>query len=211
MLRFRMFTSILFSKSSEQKGDLERFETTYREMFDQEWNANKDLIAFSLGEASAVMHRLFPSRYQTQDSWVQAVQDRADITAGRLAERCKDLMARRRPQKNLVFVVDEVGQFVARDVQKMLDLQAAVQSIGRIGRGKIWVVVTSQEKLTELVGGLDDKRVELARLMDRFPLQVHLEPSDISEVTSKRVLAKNAAALDTLRELFGKNLSLIHI
>ena len=189
----------------EQKGELERFETTYREMFEQDWNANKDLIAFSLGEASAVMHQLFPNRYQTQDSWVQGVQDRADITAGRLAERCKDLMGRRRPQRNLVFVIDEVGQFVARDVQKMLDLQAAVQSLGRVGRGKIWIVVTSQEKLTELVGGLDDKRVELARLMDRFPLQVHLEPSDISEVTSKRVLAKNAAALDVLRELYSRH------
>jgi hypothetical protein len=188
----------------EQRGELEQFETTYREVFDQDWNANKDLIAFSLGEASAVMHQLYPVRYQTSDSWVQAVQDRADITAGRLAERCRDLMGRRRPQKNLVFVIDEVGQFVARDVQKMLDLQAAVQSLGRVGRGKIWIVVTSQEKLTELVGGLDDKRVELARLMDRFPqeLQVHLEPSDISEVTSKRVLAKNAAALNTLRELY---------
>jgi hypothetical protein len=103
-----------------------------------------------------------------------------------------------------VFVIDEVGQFVARDVQKMLDLQAVVQSLGRVGRGKIWLVVTSQEKLNELVGGLDDKRVELARLMDRFPqeLQVHLESSDISEVTGKRVLAKNAPAQQLLRPLF---------
>ena len=68
----------------------------------------------------------------------------------------------------------------------------------------MWLVVTSQEKLSELVGGLDDTRVELARLMDRFPqpLQVHLEPSDISEVTSKRVLSKNAEAQKLLRELF---------
>lgn len=189
----------------EQKGELKRFEATYRELFEQEWDANKDLIAFSLGEASTVMNRMFPERYPTPDSWVQAVQDRADITPGRLAERCKELMGRRRPERNLVFVVDEVGQFVARDVQKMLDLQAAVQSLGRVGRGKIWIVVTSQEKLTELVGGLDDKRVELARLMDRFPLQVHLEPSDISEVTSKRVLAKNAKALDVLRELYERH------
>lgn len=186
----------------EQKGDLERFKQAYREMFDQDWSANKDLIAFSLGEASAVMHQLYPDRYHTPDSWILAAQDRADINPGKLAERCRDLMGRRRPQKNLVFVIDEVGQFVARDVQKMLDLQAAVQNLGRIGRGKFWIVVTSQEKLTELVGGLDDKRVELARLMDRFPLQVHLEPSDISEVTSKRVLAKNAAAMGALRELY---------
>jgi hypothetical protein len=39
-------------------------------------------------------------------------------------------MGRRRPSKNLVFVIDEVGQFVARDVQKMLDLQAACRALG---------------------------------------------------------------------------------
>src|SRR3954468_13157752 len=129
---------------------------------------------------------------------------RADITPNDLADRCLELMARRRPGKSLVFVVDEVGQFVARDVQKMLDLQAVVQSLGRVGRGKMWLIVTSQEKLTELVGGLDDKRVELARLMDRFPLQVHLEPSDISEVTSRRILTKNSAGERLLREQFEK-------
>src|SRR2546422_2605970 len=111
-------------------------------------------------------------------------------------------MARHRPDESLLFVVDEVGQFVARDVQKMLDLQAVVQNLGRLGRGKLWLVVTSQEKLSELVGGLDDKRVELALLMDRFPLQVHLEPADISEVTSKRVLSKNAAAEKCVLDLF---------
>ena len=111
-------------------------------------------------------------------------------------------MERRADGKTLVFVVDEVGQFVARDVQKMLDLQGIVQSLGRVGRGKMWLVVTSQEKLTELVGGLDGQAVELARLMDRFPLQVHLEPSDISEVTSRRVLAKTSEGAKRLRDLF---------
>ena len=42
-------------------------------------------------------------------------------------------------------VVDEVGQYVARDIQKMLDLQAIVQQLGVKGRGKVWVMVTSQE------------------------------------------------------------------
>jgi hypothetical protein len=148
------------------------------------------------------MHELEPDTDPTADSWREAAMQRADITPGRLAQRTLELMRRREPGKALVFVIDEVGQFVARDVQKMLDLQAVVQNLGIAGRGKLWLVVTSQERLTELVGGLDDKRVELARLMDRFPLQVHLEPADISAVTSKRVLAKNAAAEKHLRELF---------
>jgi hypothetical protein len=136
------------------------------------------------------------------DSWVKAVKNKADISPGKLAERANELMKRRRPGQVLMFVVDEVGQFVARDVQKMLDLQAVVQSLGVKGRGRHWTVVTSQEKLGELVSGLDDKKIELARLMDRFPLQVHLEPSDISEVTGRRVLSKNAPAQKVLGELF---------
>ena len=37
-----------------------------------------------------------------------------------------------------------------------------MQQLGAKGRGKHWLVVTSQEKLSELTGGLDDRRVELA-------------------------------------------------
>ena len=180
----------------EEKGHLAGFEAEYGRLFKKEWSHEKGKVAFALSEASRVLHSLDPETYPMADSWVKAVKNKADISPGKLADRANELMKRRRPGQALMFVVDEVGQFVARDVQKMLDLQAVVQSLGRVGRGKHWVVVTSQEKLGELVSGLDDKKIELARLMDRFPqeLQVHLEPSDISEVTSKRVLTKNALA-----------------
>ncbi len=186
----------------EADDGLDDFKFKYREIFAKDWDTEKGKIALAVQQASRVMRALDPDTYPTADSWRESAMKRADITPGDLAKRCLELMARHRPDESLLFVVDEVGQFVARDVQKMLDLQAVVQNLGRLGRGKLWFVVTSQEKLSELVGGLDDKRVELARLMDRFPLQVHLEPADISEVTSKRVLSKNAAADKCLRDLF---------
>lgn len=189
----------------EEAGQIEAFKAKYEEIYSKGWDTGKGLIAMALQQASRVMHEMEPSTYPTADSWRESAMQRADITPGDLAKRGMELMRRRCPGKTLLFVVDEVGQFVARDVQKMLDLQAVVQNFGRMGRGKMWIVVTSQERLTELVGGLDDKRVELARLMDRFPLQVHLEPADISEVTSKRVLSKNAQAEKALRELFAKH------
>jgi hypothetical protein len=189
----------------EEKGTLGKFEDEYKRLFKKEWSSEKGKVAFALSEASRVLHSLDPDTYPMADSWVKAVKNKADITPGKLAERAGELMKRRKPGLSLMFVVDEVGQFVARDVQKMLDLQAIVQQLGVKGRGKHWVVVTSQEKLGELVSGLDDKKIELARLMDRFPLQVHLEPSDISEVTSRRVLAKNAAAQSSLGKLFDEH------
>lgn len=192
----------------EAEARLEEFKRTYAKVYKgKKWDEEKGKVAFAMQQASRVMNELEPETYPTVDSWRESAKSRADITPGLLATRCKELMERRSPGRTLTFVIDEVGQFVARDVQKMLDLQAVVQSLGRVGRGKIWIVITSQEKLTELVGGLDDRRVELARLMDRFPqeLQVHLEPSDISEVTSKRVLSKNADAEKVLRDLFSQH------
>jgi hypothetical protein len=190
--------------SLEAEGKLDEFKGAFLDLTGKQWDDRKDLVAFSLAEASATMHRINPAIYQDNDSWSDSAKGKADITPGTLADRATELIAVRKPGHTLVFVIDEVGQFVARDVQKMLDLQAIVQQLGIKGRGKHWLVVTSQEKLGELTGGLDDRRVELARLMDRFPqpLQVHLEPSDISEVTAKRVLAKNAAAQTQLGQLY---------
>ena len=209
----------LFLESLEYAGDLDlseleitleeqerlgEFKAKYEQLFEKSWDAEKGKVAFAMQQASRVMHELEPETFTTVESWRESARGRADITPRGLAKRCLELIERHRPGSSLVFVIDEVGQFVARDVQKMLDLQAVVENFGVVGRGKMWLIVTSQERLNELVGGLDDRRVELARLIDRFPqpLQVHLEPSDIAEVTGRRVLAKNADAQNALRELF---------
>ncbi len=186
----------------EERGELDIFKGAYRTENNKDWDTGKRRPMFALGETSKTLNGLWPETFPTPQFWAETSRNRTDITAGKLAERFVELMGRRKPGQSLMFVIDEVGQFVARDVQKMLDLQAVVQQLGVKGRGKHWVVVTSQEKLNELVSGLENSKIELARLMDRFPTQVHLEPSDISEVTGRRVLRKNAAAEGLLGKLF---------
>lgn len=189
----------------EQEGTFEEFKSNFLAETGKSWDDRKRSIMFALMEASRTLHRMNPATFPAVDSFSKVANNRNDISPGRLAERIVELMARHRPGQSLMFVVDEVGQFVARDVQKMLDLQAVVQQLGVKGRGKHWIAVTSQERLDELVSGLDSSKIELARLMDRFPLQVHLEPSDISEVTSRRVLQKSGAAEKSLGDLFEAN------
>ncbi|HAZ62366.1 MAG TPA: BREX system P-loop protein BrxC [Armatimonadetes bacterium] len=187
----------------EQNGQLARFEEAYARTYSPStWADDKSLTAVALSRASAVMYALDPGTYATQDSWLQAVQGRAAISPDRLATRIKELMERRRPGRAAVLVIDEVGQFIASDLQKMLDLQAIVEDLGRIGKGRFWLVVTAQERLNEVVSGIDSTKLELPKIMDRFSTQIHLDPSDIAEVTSRRVLAKNPEAQTTLRELY---------
>ena len=56
-----------------------------------------------------------------------------------------------------------------------------------------------------MVAAIDSKRVELAKLQDRFRYRVDLAPSDIREVATKRVLAKKAEAEQPLKKLFAEN------
>ena len=125
-----------------------------------------------------------------------------------------ELARRRRPGKALVFIIDEVGQHVARSGDKIEDLRATVEEFGKVGKNLLkatkiiapcWIVVTSQEKLDEVVAAIDSKRVELAKLQDRFRYRVDLAPSDIREVATKRVLAKKEAAVPILTKLLRRN------
>ncbi|WP_143370518.1 hypothetical protein, partial [Escherichia coli] len=46
--------------------------------------------------------------------------------------------------RNILFMVDEVGQFIGKDAQMMLKLQTITENLGVICGGRAWVIVTSQ-------------------------------------------------------------------
>src|SRR5690606_34476250 len=64
------------------------------------------------------------------------------------------------------------------------------------------MIITSQVKLDEFVDDIEDKRVELAKMQDRFPIRVDMGPADIREVATRRVLAKTSAAEALLAKRF---------
>ena len=194
----------------EGDGKLDQFLTEFESLHGKPWTERRNL-GLAPNEAGAVLSRMDPKTYPSADSWAAANLGRADITANKLAARAFELMARRRPGKALIIIVDEVGQYVARSVDKMFDLQGVIQAFGVEGRNRVesqravspcWIVVTSQEKLDEVVTALDSKKIELAKLQDRFRITVDLKQSDITQVTSERVLKKSPEATERLTALF---------
>lgn len=192
----------------ENEGKLAAFVEAYARTFGADWDEQKHFAATARNRASRVLHELEPATYPHADSWARTPLA-LEINANFVARRAWELMGRRGGGRALVFIIDEVGQYVARSNQKMLDLQGLVQALGREGKnhahewkGQVWIVVTSQERLTEVVDNLGGHQVELARLQDRFATSVDLAPSDIREVTSQRVLKKKPSAKDALRSLY---------
>ena len=198
----------------EGDGKLDEFCQRFEEMHQKPWRARRK-VGTGINEASAVLHAMDPKTYPYADSYAKSLgKGRADINPNSLAQRAFELAARRKQGKTLIFIIDEVGQYVSRSVEKMLDLQAVVQAFGKEGKNRVeqkkavspfWIVVTSQEKLNEIVDALDSKKIELARLQDRFRIPIDLKQSDIPEITGKRVLDKKEEAKARLEALYDAN------
>ncbi|MGA8610592.1 MAG: BREX system P-loop protein BrxC [Xanthobacteraceae bacterium] len=198
----------------EAEGKLPEFVATCQTLLNKDWETVR-AGAQKLSRASAILHELDPKLYPSADSWSLSQRNRdASISVSKVVKRTFDLWGRRRKGKALVFIIDEVGQHVARSGDKIEDLRATIEEFGKVGKNLLkqgtiiapcWIVVTSQEKLEEVVAAIDSKRVELAKLQDRFHYRVDLAPSDIREVATKRVLAKKAEAEIPLKKLFSEN------
>lgn len=183
----RNFTLAELEYTLEGDGKLEEFEAAFADIVGQPWQERR-FTALAKRDAMRALDAVYGGG-SGLPKWALEL-DAPDIDADWFAARALELLQRRGSgSQRLVFVVDEAGQYVARSVQRMLDLQGLAEAFQKL-RGRLWLVVTSQEKLNDVVDSLESKQVELARAQARFPLRVDLLPSDIDEVTGKRVLDK---------------------
>ena len=82
----------------------------------------------------------------------------------------KEYLDSKGPEHRLLFMVDEVGQFIGTDSHLMLNLQTITEELGTICKGRAWVVVTSQEDIDAVLGEM--KHVQGQRLLeDPGPVQ----------------------------------------
>lgn len=197
----------------EEDGQLDAFMSACSKRFNKEWRIVRKM-AQNWNMTSAVLHEMDPATYPNTESWSNAVLAKSrQVTLAEFIDQTFRALKARRPDHGLVFIVDEVGQYIAHSDEKIEDLRAIVEQFGKESRNRlkkqeikapVWVVVTSQERLDEVIAGIDSKKVELARLQERFPkdLRVDLKPSDIREVASSRILAKREDGEIELKKLY---------
>src|SRR6266542_621517 len=113
---------------------------------------------------------------------------------------------RKRPQR-LLFVADEVGAWAGRNLDRIEQMRALVEELSVVAQGRIWLMVTSQERLSDVVANapLQDPRAARDlqhRLEARFRVNVHLESSEVGTVIENRILTKKPAAWPALEKLW---------
>jgi hypothetical protein len=172
----------------ESEGRLAAFEAAYARVHGHDWQTDRD-TSLAKNRASAALSDMDSDTFPSADSWSKSFEP-PHLDARWFARRAIDMVERRGGgARRLVFVVDEVSQYIARSIDRITAVQAVAESFQQ-QRGRLWLVATGQERLEEVYEGLEGTQSELQRLRDRFPLTVDLLPSDIREVVSRRVLEK---------------------
>ena len=121
------------------------------------------------------------------------------------AEEMVELIRRKSGKKNIIFIIDEVGQYVSAKPNLILNLDGLAKNLKQIGGGAVWIFATAQQTLTEDNESAMHNAPGLFKLKDRFPIQIHLEASDIKEICHKRLLTKSASGGQELGGLFDSN------
>jgi len=146
-------------------------------------------------------HEIYPELFPTPTAFSSDTDGFYQFEKDRVQEMI-NLIRRKSGKEHVLFVIDEVGQYIAARDNLILNLDGLAKNLKGYGDGKVWIIATAQQTLTE-----DDPRAsfnsdKLYKLKDRFPIQIDLESSDIKEICYRRLLGKSPDGEKALGDLF---------
>ncbi len=183
----------------EEKGRLDVFHAAYQRASGEPWLAARDAWEFHRDEVVSAFMEALDQSQASAEKWVDGDGGHFSLTVENFAGWVKRYLDSRGPEHRIMFLADEVGQFIGGDTHLMLNLQTITEQLGTICGGRAWVVVTSQEDLDAVLGDLTaTKQQDFSKIQGRFKTRLSLSSANVDEVIKARLLAKNAAAAEPL-------------
>ncbi|MDP9363898.1 MAG: BREX system P-loop protein BrxC [Chloroflexota bacterium] len=188
----------------EREGRYGDFQQAYNEEFGGEWTTIHNDALVAVPRADRLVPRFYPQEYPEPGAF-RATRFSLDRDARALAAEMLEIVRRKSGHRNVIFLIDEVGQYVAPRGDLILNLDGLARNLKELGEGRAWIVATGQQTLAEIVERAAYNSTELNKLRDRFPIGITLDASDIREITHRRLLAKSPEGEAALRDLFRAN------
>lgn len=193
----------------ELEGKTEAFRAAYEQASGRPWLEWRRTFT---SKSEPIIEALAACGFQTREEaerWYNATEPE-DLSIDTLTNEIRDYAERRAREHNgqfrLLFMVDEVGQYIGGNTSLMLNLQSIVEGIASKCAGRVWVVVTGQEAIDEITSVASD---DFSKIQGRFDTRLSLSSSDASEVIKRRVLAKTPDATQLLSMKYQENAAVL--
>lgn len=185
----------------EGEGKLEEFKELYLAQRGKRWEEEHNNPLLAIPTADRLLPQILPDVYDTPGKFL-ALKFVPAIDVRARAAQMIDLIRRRSGSDCIVFVIDEAGQYVAPHRDFILNLDGLARSLKDLGRGKVWIVATGQQTLSETEVNVAYNSLDLFKLKERFPIAIDLQAQDIREITQRRLLTKSADGDALVRSMY---------
>jgi len=179
----------------EEKGLLESFQSTFQRECGDSWLTERDAWEFHRDHVITALNETLGQSEESVEKWVDGGAENFSLTVENFAKWVKRYLDSKGKDQRIMFLADEVGQFIGRDEHLMLNLQTITEQLGTICQGRAWVVVTSQEDLDAVLGELNSSKAhDFSKIQGRFNTRLSLSGANVDEVIKRRLLEKNSSA-----------------
>ena len=183
----------------DETGKYEMFKEGFLEEYGKSWKESRNRFYFIQDTVVDVLVDIGFMSEETARNWCNKAVEPYSISIGRFAELVNEYIEKKGSNHHIVFLVDEMGQYIGEDSNLMLNLQTVTEDLGTACNGKVWIVVTSQQeidKITEVKGN------DFSKIQGRFDTRLSLSSANVDEVIKKRILVKNDTGEQTLKLLY---------
>ena len=189
-----------------REGKYEEFKNYFQEECGDNWVDARNDFYFRRDEIVNSYSKALNKSKEEAENWFDKAEERYDLSIEKFAERVRDCIKSKGDNHHVVFLVDEIGQYIGEDGSLMLNLQTIVEDLGIECGGKAWVIVTSQEAIDDVIKVIGNN---FSKIQGRFDTKLSLSSSDIDEVIKKRILAKKEEYTESLELIYDKDESII--
>ena len=189
----------------EKRGKTAEFRRVFEEKNGGPWLESRDAFAFFEDDVVETLKEVLGMSDDAARNWFNGTET-VETSIAQLVSEMKEYVDNKPGDFRLLFMVDEVGQYVGGDTDLLINLQSLVEKIGSECNGKIWVVCTGQEAIDEIIKAREN---EFSRIQARFKTRLSLTSSSADEVIQKRILKKKPEVEPALEQVYSQNDSVL--
>ena len=193
-------------RTLSKNGQYDAFKAAFEEASGRTWEDGREDFYY---EEDAIIEALASSSKMSEEAarnWYNKAEENYTISIESFAKKVQEYIESKGKNHHVVFLVDEIGQYIGDNTKLMLNLQTVVEDLGTYCGGKCWVIVTSQEGLDEFT---KVKGNDFSKIQGRFNTRLSLSSANVDEVIKERILRKKPEAEEHLRILYTQKESII--
>ena len=183
----------------DDAGKTQEFRAAFEEINHSPWVDGREDYDFNSDDVIEALSRTGVMSKDEAERWYEKSESN-DFSIDQLTDDIAKYTKRREQEcgglYRMIFMADEMSQFIASDTELMLNLQSIVEALGTKCGGRVWVMVTGQQAIDQIT---KVKGSDFSKIQDRFNTRLSLSSSCADEVIRRRILAKNQDANDLLK------------